>query len=57
MSTQDAPTRAFRTYFSKDWRQLADSWPIALIAFGAIISFGWTVLLLWLMWGLLNLAL
>jgi hypothetical protein len=56
MSTQDAPARAFGTYFSTEWRQLVNSWPIAMIAFGAIISFGWAVLLLWLLWGLLNLA-
>jgi hypothetical protein len=57
MSSQDAPVGAFRMYLSTELKQLANSWPITMIAFGAIISFGWAVLLLWFMWGLLNLAL
>jgi hypothetical protein len=57
MRARDANVGAVRAYLSTEWHQLANLWPIAVIAFGAIISFGWAVLLLWLTWGLLNLTL
>jgi hypothetical protein len=57
MHTDDATAGTLRAYLSAEWHQLANLWPIAVISLGAIISFGWAVLLLWLMWGLLNLAL
>jgi hypothetical protein len=57
MRTDDATAGTLRAYLTAEWHQLATSWPIVVISLGAIISFGWAVLLLWLMWGLLNLAL
>jgi hypothetical protein len=57
MRTRDATVGTFRAYLNTEWHRLPNLWPIAVISLGAIISFGWVVLLLWLMWGLLNLAL
>jgi len=57
MSTPEVTARGYRPYANTGWHQLAKAWPIALIAVGAVISFGWAVVLLWLMLGLLNLAL
>jgi hypothetical protein len=56
MTSQDAPVSAIRAYLSAERHQLANLRPIAMIALDAIISFGWAVLLLWLMWSSLNLA-
>jgi hypothetical protein len=57
MSAPEVTARGYRPYTNTGWRQLANTWPIAMIAVGAIISVGWAVVLLWLMLGLLNLAL
>jgi hypothetical protein len=57
MSTDDAAVGTLRAYLSAEWHQLADLWPIAVISLGVIFSFGWVVLLLWLLWSLLNLGL
>jgi hypothetical protein len=56
METNDAIAGIFRAYLNTVRPQLVSSWPIAVISLGAIISFGWVVLLLWLTWSLLNLA-
>lgn len=52
----DMSAKALRTYFSTEWRQLANSWPITVIALGVIMSFGWAVLMVWLVLDLLDLA-
>jgi hypothetical protein len=52
----DMSAKALRTYFSTEWRQLANSWPIAVIAFGVTITFAGAVLAVWLVLGLLDLA-
>jgi hypothetical protein len=52
----DTSAKALRTYFSTEWRHFANSWPIAIIALGVIISFTWAVLVIWLVLGLLDLA-
>lgn len=44
------------TYFSAEWRQLANAWPMAVIGLGVIMSFAWTILAIWFVLGLLDLA-
>lgn len=48
--------KALRTYFSAEWRQLANGWPITVIALGVIMSFAWAILVVWIVLGLVDLA-
>lgn len=52
----DTSARDLRTYFSTEWRHIANLWPITIIALGVIMSFSWAVLVIWLVLGLLDLA-
>ena len=52
----DMSAKALGSYFRTEWRHIANSWPITIIALGVIVSFTWAVLVIWLVWGLLDLA-
>lgn len=46
--------RITRTPIVDRWRQVSHRWPMAVISIGVISSFVWTVVLLWLLLGLIN---
>ena len=38
---------------TKVWRRPVHSWPLAVISLGVVFSFGWAMLLVWLVLSLL----
>ena len=52
----ETTAKALGAYFSTEWRHLANSWPITVIALGVITSFTSAVLVIWLVLRLLDLA-
>jgi hypothetical protein len=48
--------KALRTYFGAEWRQMANAWPITVIAVGVIMSFAWAVLAVWVVLSFIDMA-
>jgi hypothetical protein len=38
------------------WRRFAGAWPLFVVILGTVLSFGWTVMLFWLVLGLIGLT-
>jgi hypothetical protein len=50
------PERSLSDGISSHWRRGAEAWPLFIIILGTMLSFGWTVMLLWIALGLIGLA-
>jgi hypothetical protein len=56
MGTIDISPNTFHAHVAFHWHRFAQMWPLVVITFATVLSFGWAVLLVWLVSGLLNLA-
>jgi hypothetical protein len=56
MGTIDISPKTFHAHVAFHWHRFAHMWPLVVITFATVLSFGWAVLLVWLVSGLLNLA-
>jgi hypothetical protein len=42
--------------FASRWRRFAQAWPIFVVILGVVLSFGWMAILVWVVWGLIDLT-
>jgi hypothetical protein len=56
MGTIDISPKTFHAHVAFHWNRFAQMWPLVIITLATVLSFSWAVLLVWLVSGLLNLA-
>jgi hypothetical protein len=54
--TEGSPYQGLSSQFTFRWRRFAQAWPLFVVILGVVRSFGWTGILIWLVWGLIDLT-
>jgi hypothetical protein len=42
--------------FASRWRRFAQAWLLFVVILGVLLSFGWTAILVWVLWDLIDLT-
>ena len=42
--------------FASGWRRFAEAWPLFVVILGVVLSFARTAILVWVVWGLIDLT-
>jgi hypothetical protein len=50
------PHQDLSSRFASRCRRSAGAWPLYIVIFGAVLSFGWTAILVWVVWVLIELT-
>jgi hypothetical protein len=48
--------QSLSSQFASRWRRFAQAWPLFVVVLGVLLSFGWTAVLVWVVWGLIDLT-
>jgi hypothetical protein len=57
MGTAEAQrSQDFSSQAISRWRRFTQAWPLFVVILGVVLSFGWTALLVWVVWGLIDLT-
>ena len=48
--------QSLSSQFASRWRRFAQVWPLFVVILGVVLSFGWTAILVWAVWGLIDLT-
>ena len=57
MGTAEAQrSQDLSSQFASRWRRFAQAWPLFVVILGVVLSFGWTAILVWVVWGLIDLT-
>jgi hypothetical protein len=48
--------QSLSSQFASRWRRFAQVWPLFVVILGVVLSFGWTAILVWVVWGLIDLT-
>jgi hypothetical protein len=54
--TERSPYQGLSSQFASRWRRLTQTWPLLMVILGVVLSFGWTAILVWVVWGLIDLT-
>jgi hypothetical protein len=54
--TEGSPAQGLSLQFASRWRRFAQAWPLFVVILGVVLSFGWTAILVWVVWGLIDLT-
>jgi hypothetical protein len=49
--TEGRPYQGLSSQLASRWRRFAQAWPLFVV-----LSFGWTAMLIWVVWGLIDLT-
>jgi hypothetical protein len=55
-TTEGHPKQGLSLQFASRWRRFAGAWPLFVVILGTVLSFGWTVMLVWIVLGLIGLT-
>jgi len=54
--TEGSPYQGLSSQFASRWRRFAQAWPLFVVILGVVLSFSWTAILVWIVWGLIDLT-
>jgi hypothetical protein len=54
--TEVSPHKGLSSQFASRWRRFAQARPLFVVILGVVLSFGWTAILVWVVWGLIDLT-
>jgi hypothetical protein len=54
--TEGRPYQGLSSQLASRWRRFAQAWPLFAVILGVVLSFGWTAMLIWVVWGLIDLT-
>jgi hypothetical protein len=54
--TEGSPYQGLSSQFASRWRRFAQAWPLFVVVLGVVLSVGWIAILVWVVWGLIDLA-
>jgi hypothetical protein len=54
--TEGSPYQGLSSQFTSRWRRFTQAWPFFVVILGVVLSFGWTTILVWVVWGLIDLT-
>ena len=52
----DITEGGFSSRLASRWHRFAQAWPLFVVILGVLLSFGWTVILVWVVLGLIGLS-
>jgi len=55
-TTEGHPKQGLSWQFASRWRRIAGTWPLFVVILGTVLSFGWTVMLVWTVLSLIGLT-
>jgi hypothetical protein len=54
--TEGRPYQGLSSQLASRWRRFVQAWPLFVVILGVVLSFGWTAMLIWVVWGLIDLT-
>jgi hypothetical protein len=54
--TEGRPYQGLSSQLASRWHRFAQAWPLLVVILGVLLSFGWTVILVWVVLGLIGLT-
>ena len=48
--TEGRPYQGLSSQLACRWRRFAQAWPLFVVILGVALSFGWTAILVWVVW-------
>jgi hypothetical protein len=54
--TEGRPYQGLSSQLASRWHRFAQTWPLLVVILGVLLSFGWTVILVWVVLGLIGLT-